>query len=569
MSFRLKTILLVLAASLLPYISVIVIFGYELKSDAIEHARDELESKAENTANIISHELRLLKNDLNATASSEIMVDILTSDLDKRIVDTLLKKKNSFGFIGDYYVTDLAGQVIASTNNSIKVGEKLKPTDSYLTQPIALSFKNETVGLLSLDYKKENYNKFFTATKYQKFLLLPSTQPEPKELIVVTKHLEELPSMKLVATIDENGVYELYNKAEFSIFLAFLIGMLLIVALAYVFANKNVKPLVDVSLQVSQIADSKEYSKRLAIGSDDEIGAVAKSFNYLLESIEDALSKLKIESQNKILLVQEKSKSETLKEVAKRLSKYLSPQIVERIFTGEQEAQLESKRKKLTVFFSDIVSFTSTTDTMEAEDLSEILNLYLNEMSQIALQYGATIDKFIGDAVMVFFGDPKTLGDRQDAVSSVKMALAMKNRLEELGELWLSKGITKPFSSRMGIHTGYCTVGNFGSEERMDYTVIGSSVNLASRIESSAKPNQILISEETYLLVKDEINCSFAGEVAMKGLTNSVKVYEVKDDKAKENQISIKQDGLNLKINLDEVDKALARQTLQDAIDKL
>ena len=133
--------------------------------------------------------------------------------------------------------------------------------------------------------------------------------------------------------------------------------------------------------------------------------------------------------------------------------------------------------------------------------LSILLNSYLNEMSKIALKYGGTIDKFVGDAILIFFGDPETKGDKEDACSCVLMALEMQERMHHLKNLWENQGITNPLEIRIGINTGYCNVGNFGSENRLDYTIIGGEVNLASRLESNAMTGQILISQETLSLI--------------------------------------------------------------------
>ena len=129
-------------------------------------------------------------------------------------------------------------------------------------------------------------------------------------------------------------------------------------------------------------------------------------------------------------------------------------------------------------------------------------------MSKISIKWGGTIDKFIGDAIMIFFGDPISKGVNLDAINCVSMALEMLEKLEELRQGWRKKGLALPLNARIGIHTGICTVGNFGSEDRLDYTVIGNGVNLASRLESNANPNTILVSEDTFLLIKDEIHLS-------------------------------------------------------------
>ena len=222
-------------------------------------------------------------------------------------------------------------------------------------------------------------------------------------------------------------------------------------------------------------------------------------------------------------------KSKSMEQLSNQISKYLSPQVYDSIFTGKKEVKVASHRRKLTVFFSDIAGFTETADQMESEDLTKILNHYLTEMTEIALAHGATIDKYVGDAIVIFFGDPETHGVKEDALACVKMAIAMRERMIELRDAWRDSGVVKPLQCRIGINTGFCTVGNFGSEDRMDYTIIGSGVNLASRLESSAAPGEILISYETHALVKDEIRSESKGELKVKGLAYPVETYQVID----------------------------------------
>lgn len=210
------------------------------------------------------------------------------------------------------------------------------------------------------------------------------------------------------------------------------------------------------------------------------------------------------------------------------ISKYLSPTLREAISSGK-DVKLETQRKQLTVFFSDIKGFSELTEEMEAHALTNLLNNYLTEMSEIALKHGGTIDKFIGDAIMVFFGDPSTKGAKADAVAAVSMAIDMKRHMAELRQRWLNQGIQNPLEIRMGINTGFCTVGNFGTEDRLDYTLLGTEVNLASRLESASEPGEILISHETYSFVKDLIMCRDKGEIQVKGYQQPVRVYSVDD----------------------------------------
>jgi len=223
------------------------------------------------------------------------------------------------------------------------------------------------------------------------------------------------------------------------------------------------------------------------------------------------------------------TKSNALQQLSTQLAKYLSPQVYDSIFSGRQEVKLASQRKRLTVFFSDVVGFTAMTERLESEDITRLLNQYLTEMSSIALKYGATIDKYIGDAIVIFFGDPETLGVKEDAISCVSMAIAMRKRMVELEKLWSEAGLEEPLQCRIGINTGVCTVGNFGSNERMDYTIIGGGVNLASRLETAGTPGEILISYETYAHIRDHIYCELQDKIAVKGIAKPVVTYRVID----------------------------------------
>ena len=236
-------------------------------------------------------------------------------------------------------------------------------------------------------------------------------------------------------------------------------------------------------------------------------------------------------NQNNSLLEKQKETEKQLVQMKLRnyhLSKYLSPTLRVAILSGK-DVKLETNRKKLTIFFSDIKGFSELAEEMEADALTSLLNNYLTEMSDIALKYGGTIDKFIGDAIMVFFGDPTSQGTKEDCLAAVSMAIAMKKHMKELQQRWINQGILKPLEIRMGINTGFCTVGNFGTENRLDYTLLGTEVNLASRLESAAEPGEILISHETYSLVKDLIMCLDRGEIPLKGYQLPVRAYSAID----------------------------------------
>ena len=222
-------------------------------------------------------------------------------------------------------------------------------------------------------------------------------------------------------------------------------------------------------------------------------------------------------------------KSQKLENIANRLAKYLSPQVYKSIFADKVTSSAEHNRKNLTVFFSDIERFTDLSDTLEPEKLAGVINSYLSEMTTIAIECGGTIDKFIGDAVMVFFGDPETDGEEQDALNCIEMALRMKARVEELKQHWTKMGVKNGLNVRMGIATGFCTVGNFGSNQRLDYTALGSPVNLSARLQGLAPTNEILISENTYELISQRVEASHFDDILPKGFSRSVPVYKVLD----------------------------------------
>ncbi len=235
-------------------------------------------------------------------------------------------------------------------------------------------------------------------------------------------------------------------------------------------------------------------------------------------------------------LIEEKNKR--LENIANRLSKYLSPQVYKSIFDEEESGKKIKEsyvRKNLTIFFSDIVNFTDLSDSLEAEKLALILNNYLSEMSLIAINSNATIDKFIGDAILSFHGAPETLGDENDAINCINMALEMKERVNELQSFWIRQGVKDGLKVRYGISSGFANVGDFGSSVMSDYTAIGSSVNLASRLQSIAPENEIIISDATYNLVKNQINCEEYKEITPKGFVRPVKTYKVISFKNKSN----------------------------------
>ena len=165
---------------------------------------------------------------------------------------------------------------------------------------------------------------------------------------------------------------------------------------------------------------------------------------------------------------------------------------------------------------TEIVGFTRCSESMDDHKHTEWINGYFNDMAEIVIAAGGTLDKFMGDAVMVFFGDLKSEGLEKDALKCIEMAKDM-----------IEKAKAHDIEIRVGIHTGMCTISNFGSEDRIDYTILGREVNLASRLESNGEPGRVLTSENTMQVVGERISCSSQKNIEMKGIDRNSETYLV------------------------------------------
>lgn len=266
------------------------------------------------------------------------------------------------------------------------------------------------------------------------------------------------------------------------------------------------------------------------------------------------------DSRNRFLDAQKKYAEEQVGKyltLANKLARYAPSQVWQSIIRGEHEAKIDNKRKKLTIFFSDIQGFTELSERVLPDDLAFILNEYFEQMSEFARKYGGTVDKFMGDAILIFFGDPETKGVKEDAVACVDMAMAMRQHMKILRQRWKSLGYDG-LHIRIGITTGYCHVGNFGTNSRMSYTIIGKDANLAARLQTAAEVDQILISDSTYQLIKDIYTCTPCGELSLKGLSEPVKSWQV--ESRTENKdiydtrwLDYEFEGFNLQLNLNDL----------------
>jgi adenylate cyclase len=209
----------------------------------------------------------------------------------------------------------------------------------------------------------------------------------------------------------------------------------------------------------------------------------------------------------------------------RRLERYHSPAVVERITQGGAEAEqaLMAEERDVTVLFADVVGFTKRCEAMEPREIADLLNRYFSEMAEMIFRHEGTLDKFIGDCLMAVFGAPLVAADH--ARRAAEAALGMRQALLHLNEVMPEES---RLEFRVGLHSGRVVAGDIGSVRRSDYTVLGSTVNLASRLESEvARPGQIVISEVVQEAIGDDYLTRFAGEHQPKGTSTSLRCFEL------------------------------------------
>lgn len=309
----------------------------------------------------------------------------------------------------------------------------------------------------------------------------------------------------------------------------------------------------------------------LSTMEEEQLGLDLGAVDYITKPISPPLLLTRVASH-----LERSGNARRLEALSEKLSRYLAPQVYQTLFEGSQQGEIRTERKKLTVFFSDIKDFTGSTARWQPEDVTRLLNSYFSEMSVIAAEFGGTVDKFIGDAMVIFFGDPHSLGVKQDALQCVKMAIAMQIRMDELQVLWRDTGPGKTFRIRIGINTGFCDVGNFGSDLRMDYTIIGPEVNLAARLEQAAEPGGILISDETWGLVRNEIEIDQGVFIDAKGFSDPITAHAVRilPGTGKSAATELQRELRDMRLRLDpdrmsDADRIAAARELREIADQL
>jgi class 3 adenylate cyclase/HAMP domain-containing protein len=327
-----------------------------------------------------------------------------------------------------------------------------------------------------------------------------------------------------VASTNRTSVALIVAAAVASVALALFLG--------YLLAWSIVSPVSELDEHMGRISRG-QLEGEITIPNRDEFQALAEKANEMMRGLAQARAQLvgeheavklqaaSLEDLNRELEGRVRTQVEEI-ERTRRLSSYLAPQVVHAITSGQTSYAMGNARKQLSIVFADIRGFTDFSDAAEPEEVIGFLNAYLSRMTDLVFKHEGTLDKFLGDGVLVFFNDPVPQPDH--ARRAVQMALDMREQAREMRRDW---HLDTPFDIGVGVSTGFVTVGTIGSEHRMEYTVVGAQVNLAARLVGVAEPGQIVVSQRTYELVRDMVDVQPLGPLTVKGFQRPVTAYNV------------------------------------------
>jgi adenylate cyclase len=310
-------------------------------------------------------------------------------------------------------------------------------------------------------------------------------------------------------------------------------SVLLALGLGYVLSWSVLRPIDALDHHLERVTQG-DLGQEVDIPNRDELGRLAERANVMRRALDETRTQLErerdavrdhaaqLEEVNRSLEARVREQVDEL-ERSRRLSSYLAPQVVQAITSGRTTYAMGNARKQLTILFADIRGFTAFSDVAEPEEVIGFLNAYLSRMTDLVFKYEGTLDKFLGDGMLVFFNDPVPQPDH--AQRAVQMALDMQEKARAMRVDWHLTD--QPPEMSIGISTGFVTVGTIGSEHRMEYTVLGTQVNLAARLVGVAEAGQIIISQRTHDLVKDLVDVGEVGPLTVKGFQKPVSAYTV------------------------------------------
>lgn len=419
------------------------------------------------------------------------------------VVNIALKKLSQFiaqqkvSENGLVYITNSEGELIAYPD----ISKTMKPDPENKGKLIAVTVQELDKPWIVDSYKqfkKTGDNKIISTTNGVKYISTFTKFPSDFEQ-----------DWYIVSIIPEDDILGTVNKTVYQTIIITLVILGISLIIVFYIANKLSRPI-----------------ERLAV----ETGKIK---NFDLDGVASVDSNFKeVSLMNQSILATTKG--------LKAFQKYVPAALVRALIETGEEARLGGKEMDITIFFSDIANFTSISEKMSAEALTIHLSQYLDELTRVIMNQRGTIDKYIGDAIMAFWGAPTPLDNAP--LLACKAALYCQRRIIEMSPEWEQKGLPV-LHTRFGIHSGHGVVGNLGSSERMNYSVIGDSVNLASRLEAVNKlyGTHIVISHDTYNHVKEHFICRLLDVVAVKGKEKGIRIYELVEEVSFELDPSLKE----------------------------
>jgi class 3 adenylate cyclase len=281
-----------------------------------------------------------------------------------------------------------------------------------------------------------------------------------------------------------------------------------------------IRPVRKIDVALARIADG-DFAQIVEVPNRDEFGRLTTNLNRTSTRLATLYSELTELNQNLENTIEEQLSQLRRTE---ELRRYVSPQVADAIVVEGSRLTLTPTRRNLSILVSDIRGFTEMAERMEPEELVDALNQYFTALTEVIFSHGGTLDKYLGDGILAFFGDPIPFEDH--AERAVAAAFGTQEVLERLRSKWMLK-YDEELTVGIGISTGYVTVGNIGSEDRIEYTVIGNHVNVASRLANSAQPGQILVTDRTMAAVKDYVVGTEVEEMTLKGVQRPVRIFEI------------------------------------------
>ncbi|MCG8568855.1 MAG: hypothetical protein MJB14_01825 [Spirochaetes bacterium] len=401
-------------------------------------------------------------------------VDISLREL-CNFVKTLSYSHNSQAFIVNHQQQLIAYQDEEKIVK--KVDNKIIPIDIH---EINIPIVKETF----IEYEKHEKDTFSFVFNNEKYLVKVTPYRHSKDAY-----------WQIIYVVPENDFIGIIKKNNY--FSAFIVFIICIVSVILIYLLS-----LSISQPIKKIAFEALRIKNLQLNTDFEINSAISEVNILTESIQ------------------------SMKQGLRSFEKYVPSQLVRVLIRTGEEANIGGYKREATIFFSDIENFTRISEQVFPEELLIHISDYFEELTCIIQENQGTVDKYIGDAIMAFWGAP--IWEEDHALHACLAALTCQKKLRSLNENWKKEGKI-PFPTRFGIHTGNVVIGNIGSSDRLNYSAIGEDVNIANRLETTNKiyGTQILISESTYLLVNEQFLCRYLDSVAIKGINNPVKIYEL------------------------------------------